>query len=708
MVWILTTLAMGISNMAAVATHLKKKTATFNGEAIRNASGRIQTVWLPYLENMDAPEQLVKDLTYLAAFGEYALDKLLTDSSNSGTPPSQDPHRKRSAKPEGKDGLSKRKPGGQKGHKGHFLPHVSNPDETIDLAFDSKEIEKNGWTVSDQVEVRQVFNITFKRHVVEYRAQVCYDANGKRHVAPFPEGVNSYAQYGLETRALIAHLLIYQMVPFNRTALFLNDIFNLPISEGFIKTVSDRIYNFLYEKFLVWAMYQLLKSDVIYTDETPVNVAGKTAQAIIVTNGTTILVLAFKSKSIESIEDMGILPNYNGIVVSDCNPATLHFTNCTHALCGIHLIRDLKACIDKEGMHWAELFLNFTIALKDKVEEYGALSDEEFSKALKHYNLLITKGFNEVEDKKEMGMPVQKSSALLHRLIDKQKEYLLFAIDTRVAFDNMVSERGFRMIKIHLKISGCFKLLVNANQYCLIKSYVDTCKNYGIDSYNSILMSLEGKCPDFINFNCLDDEKLLDLIKSITSNNKKILYSNNSQSDNNSSSNDDPSSGNNSPFNDGQPSGDNSPSNDEQPSSNNSQSNDVKSCSNNSLSNDKSPLDDNISFDNTILDKKVVSFYTNGQTSNFESQTESVNRYMPYDNHVFKCNPEIKNIKTITNLNLDCNKSKRDNETSFFGLKNIGTSFFNIYSSVVSTVKYTGKKIISYMLPTKLCALICG
>ena len=460
------------------------------------------------------------------------------------------------------------------------------------------------------------------------------------------------------------------------------------------KFPSLRRGDFLHEKFLVWAMYQLLKSDVIYTDETPLNVAGKTSQAIIVTNDNAILVLAFPSKSIESVENMGILPNYNGIVVSDCNATTLHFKNCTHALCGVHLIRDLKACIDKEGMHWAELFLKFITDLKDNVKENGAINNEEFSKKiLKHYNLLITKGLNEVEDKKEMGMPTQKSSALLRRLMDRYKEYLLFAIDTRVAFDNTISERGIRMIKIHLKISGCFISLLNANQYCLTKSYIDTCRKYGIDSYNSIRMALEGKCPDFMNFDDLDDKDLLDLIHNIIDNNKKI-YSKKSSSDDNSSSN------NNSSSNCKPQSGNSSSSNDKPPSNGNSSSN-GNSPPNNNSSKDNKTQSDNIS------DKKVASFYSNNQIDNFELQSDDIDRSMTIDNNIYKCNSEIKNLNHINELSLDYNKYKQDNENSSFRIKNIGTSFFNICVNAVSVIKDTGKKIINYIVPSKISELTC-
>lgn len=64
--------------------------------------------------------------------------KLGLHSSNSSIPPSQDPRRKRGAKPKGNG--RKRKPGGQKGHPGSTLQPVDNPDQIENIAVDRRTI----------------------------------------------------------------------------------------------------------------------------------------------------------------------------------------------------------------------------------------------------------------------------------------------------------------------------------------------------------------------------------------------------------------------------------------------------------------------------------------------------------------------------------------------------------------------------------------
>lgn len=60
-------------------------------------------------------------------------DKLGVNSSNSSKPPSQDPNRKRRVtKAKGR----KRKPGGQKGHKGSCLKQTENPTSVEEIQVD--------------------------------------------------------------------------------------------------------------------------------------------------------------------------------------------------------------------------------------------------------------------------------------------------------------------------------------------------------------------------------------------------------------------------------------------------------------------------------------------------------------------------------------------------------------------------------------------
>jgi transposase len=61
-----------------------------------------------------------------------------------------------------------------------------------------------------------VFDIHICRKVTEYKAQVLVDENGKRFVAPFPEGVGKAVQYGKQVKGHAIYMSQYQLIPYAR------------------------------------------------------------------------------------------------------------------------------------------------------------------------------------------------------------------------------------------------------------------------------------------------------------------------------------------------------------------------------------------------------------------------------------------------------------------------------------------------------------
>ena len=139
------------------------------------------------------------------------LEKLLAkDSHNSSKPPSSDglkcPNKTRSLKEK-----SNKKTGGQHGHNGLHLKMVDNPNHTIthQLDGDGSCGRSLAPIVPLKYKKRQVFDLPpLKIEVTEHRAEVKQCACGKKHIADFPDGVNSPTQYG----PLIKSHIIYLMV----------------------------------------------------------------------------------------------------------------------------------------------------------------------------------------------------------------------------------------------------------------------------------------------------------------------------------------------------------------------------------------------------------------------------------------------------------------------------------------------------------------
>jgi transposase len=54
------------------------------------------------------------------------------------------------------------------------------------------------------------------------------------------------------------------------------------------------------------------------------------------------------------------------------------------------------------------------------------------------------------------------------------------------------------MVKLHTKVSGCFRSLEMAKGFCKMRGYVVFCKENGISAYDAIKAIVKGKTPEFI------------------------------------------------------------------------------------------------------------------------------------------------------------------------------------------------------------------
>ncbi|HKN27446.1 MAG TPA: DUF6444 domain-containing protein, partial [Roseiarcus sp.] len=151
------------------------------------------------------------------------------DSSNSSKPPSSDGLKKPPRVAGSTRGKSGKTNGGQAGHAGGTLKQVAKPDVIERHEAQACRHCLAGLTTAmiTGVEKRQVFDLPEPRlDVTEHQAMIycCAHCRGQT-TAGFPEGVISPAQYGPRVRAAAVYLNVQQLIPEDRVAQAMADLF---------------------------------------------------------------------------------------------------------------------------------------------------------------------------------------------------------------------------------------------------------------------------------------------------------------------------------------------------------------------------------------------------------------------------------------------------------------------------------------------------
>lgn len=424
--------------------------------------------------------------------------RLSLSSRNSSKPPSTDrfPARK---KP--KEGEAK-KPGGQKGRVGTTLKKIEDPDRIEHLPVDRSTLPEGDYTEVG-FESRQVFDIQIQRVVTEYRAQILEDANGRRFIADFPPEVSKAVQYGIGVKAQAVYQSQYQLIPYNRVQEYFRDQLQLPISQGSVFNFNQEAHAAL-EQFELTLINRLLKSRVLHSDETGININGTNHWLHCVSNPQWTLFYAHAKRGMEAMESKEALPHFEGILVHD-HWKSYFKLKCQHALCNAHHLRELTYAHEQDNQQWAEAMRTLLLEIHKDVnqQEGGKLSEEQAETHRKAYRKILDAANIECPEptkpENQKGrVKRSKSRNLLERLIQFESETLRFMTDPDVPFSNNQGENDIRMTKVQQKISGCFRSREGADIFCRIRSYLSTCAKNDVPASDALTLLFAGKLPDFL------------------------------------------------------------------------------------------------------------------------------------------------------------------------------------------------------------------
>lgn len=434
-------------------------------------------------------------------------NRLGLNSKNSSKPPSTDfgaTAKKKNDEDKKMNKSTKRKPGGQKGRNGVTLDIIDNPDETVSIAIDRRTLPKGHEYQSVAVEVRQVFSIRIKRFVTEYQAEVLIDENGNRYVADFPGDVSNKAQYDGTVKSHAVYLSQFQLIPYERIAQYFWEVAQLPLSQGSLYNFNLKAYQML-EVFDAIAKQRLIDSVLIHADETGINVNGQRIWLHNASNDKWTYFYPHTIRGKVAMDEIGILPNFSGVLCHDHFKPYLIYKDCDHALCNAHHLRELERAHEQDGQRWAKNMKSLLTEMNEATKDAGgALSEEDAKPYLKRYRNLLTRASKEcplntkrVEGKRGK-IPQSKSRNLRDRLVNYENEVLRFLTNPDVPFTNNQGENDIRMTKVQQKISGCFRSLDGAKIFCRIRGFLVTCRKHGVSPAKALSDLFAGRLPDFV------------------------------------------------------------------------------------------------------------------------------------------------------------------------------------------------------------------
>lgn len=451
---------------------------------------------------------LAEQVKVLQAKVEELQGRLALNSSNSSKPPSSDGLNK--PKPKSLRGQSGKTSGGQKGHPGTTLKPIQQPDKIVQhLPPQQCERCHSALMLSEAhvSEVRQVFDLpVLHRQVTEHQAMQVRCRCGALHQGQFPTDVTAGVQYGAGALAGMVYLNQQHMLPVQRTAAVMSELFGLPVAQAtVIKACEDAAVQL--QPIVRAIAAQLQIAQVVHADETGLRVNKALHWLHIAATETLTWMGRHTKRGQAAFTDLGLLPQFKGTLIHD-GWVPYRALSCKHGLCNAHHLRELTYVFEELKQPWAGRMIELlTQANQIKRRQHEAQSlalgqaayDAQVRKLRRQYKAILNEGdaLNpRVPATGKRGITQQSKAAnLLHRLRQYADDVWRFMTEPAVPFTNNIAEQAVRMPKVKQKISGCFRTTSGADTFCIIRSYLATLHKQDADLFDALRNTFSGSAP---------------------------------------------------------------------------------------------------------------------------------------------------------------------------------------------------------------------
>ena len=429
------------------------------------------------------------------------------DGNNTGLPTSKTPIDKKKRIPNTREKTGKAK-GGQYGHEKHVLEPPSEEEitDTIEHKPEKDDVcpgcecrsYKYTGNYEDKYEIG--YEVVTKKIRHRYFECQCRSCGALFHTEYDPN-LRGDCQYDANVQATILSMINTTNAAINKIPLFIKGFTGDEVSpcEGYVAKVQKRAAANLLPFREALSRY-LISRDLIYWDDTVIMIMTERGCLRYYGDETIAVYFAHKSKDMAGLDEDGLLNLLSGEtkVMHDHNKVNYNkkyiFINIE---CLVHLMRDLQKNAD-DTQHTEMLELKNLIT--DLIRERKLLKEKGRSRFSSQKINNVKSEIMEILDRAE------KTNAEYHNRFFKKPEatliarirkhydnYFMWMTDFSIPTTNNLSERSLRPVKSKMKISGQFESEERADDYAIIRTYIETCRRNGINEIEALIRACNGK-----------------------------------------------------------------------------------------------------------------------------------------------------------------------------------------------------------------------
>lgn len=331
---------------------------------------------------------------------------------------------------------------------------------------------------------KKVLDIKFhktgvKKWITKYISYEYYCSNCMNSFMPKKySSIKEHYGHSLKSWVIYQHyinLLSFEKIIKNIEELF--KLYQTKASAHAFKEYFSNYYKETYNKLL----FKILKSPVIYVDETPFKLLSGEVYAWIFTNGQEVVSLFKPTRKGDFLKEL--LKDFNGVLVSDFF-STYSSLECKQQKCLIHLMRDFNEDLLKNpyDIELKQITQKFTILLKAIVKTIDKNGFDRIH--LIKFKNDVNRFFNFIENTNFLSEAAMKYKERLTKNIDKLFTFIEF---DNVSWNNTFAEHAIKLMAVHRNKNIKFFKESRMEDYLLIMSLYQTSEYKGFNFLRFLL-----------------------------------------------------------------------------------------------------------------------------------------------------------------------------------------------------------------------------